>query len=100
MTSACIVGNDAMSDPYYKFLDMKLLLRDTQSHFHTYSAQDIKKLIAAKMKSVRERESKALQQLERAITDLRLALAQTSVPHSGPDQEPPAKPESLLHQSP
>jgi hypothetical protein len=45
---------------------MKIILRDVQSHFHNYSAQDIKTLIAAKMKSVRE--SKALQQLERAIT--------------------------------
>jgi hypothetical protein len=98
MTSACIVGNDAMSDLYNKFLDMKIILRDVQSHFHTYSATDIKKLIAAKMKS--KREPKALQQLERAITDLRLALAQASVLPSHPDQEPPAKPESLLHQSP
>ena len=64
-----------MSDPYTKFLDMKISLRDVHSHFHTYSAQDIKKLIAAKMKSIRE--PKALQQLyelERAIAELRLSL--------------------------
>jgi len=54
---------------------MKISLRDVHSHFHTYSAQDIKKLIAAKMKSIRE--PKALQQLyelERAIAELRLSL--------------------------
>jgi hypothetical protein len=64
-----------MSDPYDKFLNMKLHLRDVGEHFHTYSATDIKKLIAAKMVSVRE--PKALQQLydlERAITELRIAL--------------------------
>jgi len=64
-----------MADLYIKFLDMKITLRDAHAHFHTYSAQDIKKLIASKMKSIRE--PKALQQLyelEREITDLRLAL--------------------------
>ena len=103
MTIYITLSEYIMPDLYNKFLDMKLHLRDTQSHFHTYSAQDIKKLIAAKMKSVRE--PKALQQLyelERAITDLRLTLLAekevTSIPPLS--QEPPAKPESLLHQSP
>ena len=86
MTYTSLADSNIMPDPYYQFLDMKIILRDVQSHFHTYSAQDIKKLIAAKMKS--KREPKALQQLyelEKAITELRLAL----------DQEPPAKAASL-----
>jgi hypothetical protein len=70
-----------MSEPpdhklYEKILDTLLNLRDTAEHFRIRSAQDIKKLIAAKMKAVR-REPKDLQllyTLEAMITDLRKTL--------------------------
>ena len=38
---------------YEKILDIKLTLRDTESLFRVYSAQDIKNLISAKMNNVR-----------------------------------------------
>lgn len=91
MTRFGVVHSGAMSDPYTKFLDMKISLRDVHSHFHTYSAQDVKKLLAAKMKSVRE--PKALQQLyelERAIVDLRLALEEAKTLPAKPPSESPA----------
>ena len=69
-----------MSEPdhklYEKIVDILIVLRDTREHFIGYSASDIKKLIAAKMKAVR-REPKALEQLyrlEAMITDLRQTL--------------------------
>ena len=50
-------------------------LRDTRDHFHTYSATDIKHLIASKLKSVREpRALQKLYKLEAMITELRLLL--------------------------
>jgi hypothetical protein len=63
------------SELYEKILDTLLVLRCTSDHFRTYSAKDIKALIAAKLKSVRE--PGALQQLyrlETMITELRLLL--------------------------
>jgi hypothetical protein len=43
-----------MADKLYdKIFDILLVLRDTRERFSTYSATDIKKLIAAKMKAVR-----------------------------------------------
>ena len=69
-----------MSEPdhklYEKIVDILIVLRDTREVFIGYSASDIKKLIAAKMKAVR-REPKALEQLyrlEAMITDLRQTL--------------------------
>jgi hypothetical protein len=69
-----------MSEPdhklYEKIVDILIVLRDTRENFIGYSASDIKKLIAAKMKAVR-REPKALEQLyrlEAMITDLRKTL--------------------------
>jgi len=57
---------------YDKFLDMKLVLRDLQDEFKTYSAQDIKKLIAAKLKNKREPAPlQELYRLEAMITELR-----------------------------
>jgi hypothetical protein len=62
---------------YEKLFDILLVLRDTREHFHTYSAPDINRLIASKMKAVTMREPKALEQLyrlEAMITDLRETL--------------------------
>jgi hypothetical protein len=60
---------------YEKFLDMKLVLRDLQDEFKTYSAQDIKKLIAAKLKNKREPAPlQELYRLEAMITELRQAF--------------------------
>lgn len=62
-------------DLYYKVHDMLLVLRDTRERFSTYSAKDIKELIANKLKSVREPVAlKELYQLESMITDLRFSL--------------------------
>jgi len=61
---------------YEKIIDIKLVLRDLQDEFKTYSAQDIKKLIAAKLKSIKK-EPAALQELyrlEAMITALRQAF--------------------------
>jgi len=61
---------------YEKILDTMLVLRDVQDRFRTYSATDIKSLIASKMKS-KQREPLALQhlyKLESMISDLRISL--------------------------
>ena len=63
------------SELYEKLFDTLLVLGYTREHFRTYSAKDIKALIRAKLKSVRE--PGALQQLyrlETMITELRLLL--------------------------
>ena len=65
-----------MTDLYEKILDTLLVLRDVRERFQTYSASDIKALIASKMKAIK-REPKALEHLymlERMITDLRETL--------------------------
>ena len=63
-----------MSDKLYeKILNILLTLRDVREHFHTYSAQDIKRLIDSKM-AAKMREPKALAQLyelEKLIANLR-----------------------------
>ena len=57
---------------YEKILDTLLTLRDTAEHFRIRSAQDIKKLIAAKLKAVREpKDLQLLYKLEEMIGDLR-----------------------------
>jgi hypothetical protein len=57
---------------YEKILDMMLVLRDLQEGFKTYSANDIKKLIAAKLKNKREPATlQELYRLEAMITELR-----------------------------
>ena len=64
-----------MDDLYYKLHDMLLVLRDTRERFRTYSATDIKELIANKLKSLREPAAlKELYKLESMITDLRFSL--------------------------
>lgn len=55
---------------YDKIFDILLILRDTREHFQTYSATDIKKLIASKKKLALRR----LYKLESMITDLRESL--------------------------
>ena len=67
-----------MSDPYDKILNILLTLRDTAEHFKIRSAQDIKKLIKAKMDAKTLKEPKdlgKLYELEKMITDLRESLA-------------------------
>ena len=64
-----------LTELYEKLFDTLLVLRDTREHFCTYSAKDIKALIAVKLKSVREpRALQQLYQLETMITELRLLL--------------------------
>ena len=72
-----------MPDLYEKVLDTFLILRDVRERFSTYSASDIKKLIAAKMKAVREPLAlKHLYELEKAIADLRESLEKEKLPAS------------------
>ena len=64
-----------MSNLYEKVLDTFLILRDVRERFSTYSSTDIKKLIAVKMKSIREPLAlKHLYELEKAIANLRESL--------------------------
>ena len=61
---------------YHELFDMILLLRDVAFEFKCYSANDIKKLIASKMKAVREVKAlKQLYQLEEAIGALRSSFS-------------------------
>jgi len=67
-----------MTDPYDKILNILLNLRDTAEHFKIRSAQDIKKLIKAKMDAKTLKEPKdlgKLYELEKMIADLRESLA-------------------------
>jgi hypothetical protein len=70
------------TDPklYEKLFDIFLQLRDTRERFKTYSAPDINKLIAAKLKSKTQKEPAALQELytlEKMITELRHTFIET-----------------------
>jgi len=68
-----------MDDLYTKILDTLLTLRDTAEHFKIRSAQDIKKLIQAKMTAKTLKEPKdlaALYTLEKEIRELREAMEQ------------------------
>lgn len=56
---------------YEEILNMKLLLRDVAYEFKCYSANDIKKLIASKMKGREVKALKELYELEEAIGNLR-----------------------------
>jgi hypothetical protein len=55
---------------YDKLFNILLTLRDTREHFLTYSASDIKKLLASKRKAA----LRQLYELESMITDLRESL--------------------------
>jgi len=55
---------------YDKLFDILLKIRDAREHFMTYSANDIKKLLASKRKAA----LRQLYQLESMITDLRESL--------------------------
>ena len=60
---------------YNKILDMMLVLRDTSQEFKIFSAHDIVKLIAHKLKRKTEpAELQYLFRLEQMITDLRLTF--------------------------
>jgi len=64
-------------DLYNKILDIIIVLKDTRDAFLGYSAQDIKKLIKAKLEAKTLREPKdlaKLYELEKMITDLREAF--------------------------
>jgi hypothetical protein len=66
-----------MNDLYTRILDTLLTLRDTAEHFKIRSAQDIKKLIQAKMtaKTLKEPKDLAiLYTLEKEIRELREAM--------------------------
>uniref|UniRef100_A0A6C0DI64 Uncharacterized protein n=1 Tax=viral metagenome TaxID=1070528 RepID=A0A6C0DI64_9ZZZZ len=58
---------------YTKLLDTKLVLRDTQEHFKTYSAKDLVNLIRSALHNKRKNPEgiKLLYDLEKCITDLR-----------------------------
>ena len=61
---------------YEKLFNTLLYLRDAREHFRTYSAQDIKKLIQAKMTAKTLKEPKGLGELymlEKQIRELREA---------------------------
>ena len=63
---------------YTKILDTLLTLRDTADYFRIRSAQDIKKLIHAKMIAKTEKEPKDLARLyalEKEIRELRESIA-------------------------
>ena len=64
-------------DPYNKILDTLLILKCTAEHFKIRSAQDIKKLIQAKMAAKTLKEPKdlaTLYALEKEIRELREAM--------------------------
>lgn len=66
-----------MDDLYTKVLDTLLNLRDTAEYFKIRSAQDIKKLIKAKLESKTMKEPRDLQELytlEKMISELRHEL--------------------------
>ena len=64
-------------DPYEKIMNTLLTLRDTAEHFKIRSAQDIKKLIKAKLEAKSLKEPKdlgILYALEKEIRELREAM--------------------------
>jgi hypothetical protein len=68
-----------MDDLYTKILDTLLTLRDTAEHFKIRSAQDIKKLIQARMAAKTLKEPKdlaTLYALEKEIRELRESMEQ------------------------
>jgi hypothetical protein len=92
---------DAEDKLYGEIIDMMLLLRDVAYEFKCYSADDIKKLIASKLKAVREvRVLKQLYRLEEVIGGLRSsfvsARAVASLPY-GPDLPAEQSPEPESH---
>jgi hypothetical protein len=73
---------DTDSKLYEKLLHTIIELRDVQARFKTYSARDIKALIASKMKSVREPvDLRHLYNLEAMIGELRQGLTEAKTEH-------------------
>jgi len=69
------LDNKVYDKLYNNVLNTMIELRDVGARFKTYSARDIKALIASKMKSVREPVAlKHLYNLEAMITELRHSL--------------------------
>jgi hypothetical protein len=69
------LSSSVYTEVYEKLFDTLLVLGYTRDYFRTYSAKDIKALIAAKLKSVREPGAlQSLYKLETMITELRLLL--------------------------
>ena len=69
-----ITNQDAHSDSlYYKIFDTMLILKDVSYIFQTYSATDIKKLIATKLKAKKRgpKDLEALYNLEMMIRNIR-----------------------------
>ena len=69
-----ITNQDAHSDSlYYKIFDTMLILKDVSYIFKTYSATDIKKLIATKLKAKKRgpKDLEALYNLEMMIRNIR-----------------------------
>ena len=58
---------------YYKIFDSLIALRDVRDQFHTYSANDIKKLISSKLNSKKRgpKDLELLYNLETMIRDIR-----------------------------
>jgi hypothetical protein len=58
---------------YYKIFDSLIVLRDVRDQFHTYSANDIKKLISSKINSKKRgpKDLELLYNLETMIRDIR-----------------------------
>jgi hypothetical protein len=78
---------------YGELCNMMLLLRDVAYEFKCYSANDIKKLIASKMKAVREVNAlKHLYQLEEAIGALRCSFSAARAAAAAAKEQAPAPP--------
>jgi hypothetical protein len=75
---------------YEKILDILLVLRETQKRFQPYSANDIKKVIASKMKSVHKDppDLRELYKLEEMIFNLRTSMELAKSELSTPVKEP------------
>jgi hypothetical protein len=74
-----------MEDPklYEKVLDLLLILRDTRERFRTYSATDIKSLIASTLKRKRGPvDLQHLYRLEEMIAELRYAFIEERGKHT------------------
>ena len=78
---------DAEDKLYGEILNMKLLLRDVAYEFKCYSANDIKKLIASKMKGGQVKALKQLYELEEAIGNLRSSFSEAKATAKGATED-------------
>jgi len=92
---------DSEDKLYGEILDMMLLLRDVAYEFKCYSAHDIKKLIASKLKAVREvRVLKQLYRLEEVIGGLRSSFVSARAVRAAAAASLPCGPDLPAEQSP